>query len=396
MGKKNTSDKDYERNNVGAETDEELCFLEMENLREGEQRNPFHVPLVVTGILLFLLIAGFIGGSIYLKLLELQKKEQEVAAAFEQQEQERKTMEEAARAQAQEEVKKRLDEAKREGYAAGERDLLVHVQAQIESGSSIVEVLRLLYQDQLVVASGGKYHFIPRNNELKRNDYQMENLIVTDAGELQYYQNGAMTSYKGIDVSKFQGKIDWQKVARDGVTFAFIRVGYRGYGENGKLMEDELARANLQGANEAGVKAGVYFYTQAITKEEAVEEANMVLDIIAPYQIDCPVVIDVERVSTASGRMNLIDEQTRTEVVKTFCETVANAGYRPMIYHNLEMGTLLLNIEQLEAYEKWFAYYNTDFYYPYAYQVWQYSDKGKVQGIAGNVDMNIAFVPLWE
>ena len=170
MGKKNTSDKDYERNNVGAETDEELCFLEMENLREGEQRNPFHVPLVVTGILLFLLIAGFIGGSIYLKLLELQKKEQEVAAAFEQQEQERKTMEEAARAQAQEEVKKRLDEAKREGYAAGERDLLVHVQAQIESGSSIVEVLRLLYQDQLVVASGGKYHFIPRNNELKRNE----------------------------------------------------------------------------------------------------------------------------------------------------------------------------------------------------------------------------------
>lgn len=413
--------KTKENGQVGSEKQQELVReteeIEIEDLAEKEpdkraetegkhaeqladhadrKRNPFHVPLMLTGILLALLTVAFIGGTVYLQMKQKEQADQEAAAALELQEQEQKALEEAARAQAQAELERRIQEAKREGYGEGERDMLIHIQAQIESGSSIVEVLRLLYQDQLVLASGGQYHFIPRNPELKQNDYQKENLITLGNGELQYFQNGAMSSYKGIDVSKFQGKIDWKKVAEDGVTFAFIRVGYRGYGEKGVLMEDENARTNLEGANAAGIKTGVYFYTQAITKDEAVEEAKMVLDIIAPYQIDCPVVIDVEKVSKSDGRMNALDVQTRTEVVKAFCDAVAQAGYRPMIYHNLEMGALMLDIGQLEDYEKWFAYYNLEFYYPYAYQVWQYSDKGKVQGISGDVDMNIAFVPLWD
>ena len=403
--------KDKESLSSGMETEnmqdaEELEIRELaeeESEAEAEEtgsrpanKNPFHVPLVVTGILLVLLIAAFVGGTIYLQYQQKKKADQEAAAALELQEQEQKALEEAAKAQAQAELEKKIQTARREGYEEGERDLLIHIQAQIESGSSIVEVLRLLYQDQLVLASGGKYHFIPRNPELKQNDYQKENLISLDNGELQYYQNGGVSSYKGIDVSKFQGKIDWQKVAADGVTFAFIRVGYRGYGEKGVLMEDENARTNLEGANAAGIKTGVYFYTQAITVDEAVEEAKMVLEIIAPYKIECPVVIDVERVSQSGGRMNALDAKTRTEVVKAFCDTVSKAGYRPMIYHNLEMGALMLDVSQLEDYEKWFAYYNVEFYYPYAYQVWQYSDKGRVQGISGDVDMNIAFVPLWD
>lgn len=403
--------KDNESLSSGMETEnmqdaEELEIRELaeeESEAEAEEtggrpanKNPFHVPLVVTGILLVLLIAAFVGGTIYLQYQQKKKADQEAAAALELQAQEQKALEEAAKAQAQAELEKKIQTARREGYEEGERDLLIHIQAQIESGSSIVEVLRLLYQDQLVLASGGKYHFIPRNPELKQNDYQKENLISLDNGELQYYQNGGVSSYKGIDVSKFQGKIDWQKVAADGVTFAFIRVGYRGYGEKGVLMEDENARTNLEGANAAGIKTGVYFYTQAITVDEAVEEAKMVLEIIAPYKIECPVVIDVERVSQSGGRMNALDAKTRTEVVKAFCDTVSKAGYRPMIYHNLEMGALMLDVSQLEDYEKWFAYYNVEFYYPYAYQVWQYSDKGRVQGISGDVDMNIAFVPLWD
>lgn len=362
---------------------------------ESKKRNPFHVPLVVSGVLLVLLVAAFVGGTIYLKVVQRQKEEREAAASLELQEQEQRALEEAARAQAEEELEKRIAQARMDGYTDGEKEVLTHIRYQIENGTSIVEILRLLYQDQLVVASGGQYHFIPRDPNLKQNEYQIENLITTDDGELQYYQNGSMTSYKGIDVSKFQGKIDWQKVAQDGVVFAFIRAGYRGYGENGTLVEDESARDNLQGANDAGIKTGVYLYTQAITKEEAVEEANLVLDVIASYKIECPVVIDVEKVSKAGARMNALDAKTRTEIVKTFCETIAAAGYKPMIYHNLEMGALMLEIDQLEAYEKWFAYYNKEFYYPYAYQVWQYSDKGRVQGISGDVDMNIAFEPLW-
>ena len=404
FGKK-TKDKDVVGYGMASEDMQEAEELEIRELAEEEaeetggqsaKKNPFHVPLVVTGILLVLLIAAFVGGTVYLQYQQKQKADREASAALELQEQERKALEEAAKAQAQVELEKKIQTARREGYEEGEKDLLIHIQAQIESGSSIVEVLRLLYQDQLVLASGGKYHFIPRNPGLKQNDYQKENLKSLDNGELQYYQNGNVSSYKGIDVSKFQGKIDWQKVAADSIAFAFIRAGYRGYGEKGVLMEDENARTNLEGANAAGIKTGVYFYTQAITVDEAVEEAKMVLELIAPYKIECPVVIDVEKVSQSGGRMNALDAKTRTEVVKAFCDTVSKAGYRPMIYHNLEMGALMLDIEQLEDYEKWFAYYNPEFYYPYAYQVWQYSDKGRVQGISGDVDMNIAFVPIWE
>lgn len=295
-----------------------------------------------------------------------------------------------------EELELRLMEEYEAGVLEGEQNILEQIRLGLSEGTSLVETLRPLYKDHLVVASSGKYHFVPINEAMKKNDYSEENLLFLENGELQYQIDGIVTSYKGIDVSKFQGEIDWQKVAEDGVSFAFVRAGYRGYGSNGTLVEDATAAANLQGANEAGVKVGVYFYTQAITREEALEEAQLVMDLIEPYQIDCPVVIDVEKVSNADGRMNGIDPALRTEIVKTFCEAVAAAGYKPMVYHNLEMGALMLNLEELEEYDKWFAYYKQEMYYPYAYDIWQYSDKGHVNGINGAVDLNIAFNPFWE
>lgn len=141
---------------------------------------------------------------------------------------------------------------------------------------------------------------------------------------------------------------------------------------------------------------GVYFYSQAITEEEVIEEAELVLEKIAPYQIDCPVVFDVERVAEASGRMNGLSVEERTRLTEIFCQKIADAGYRPMIYYNTEMGALMLGIDALEGYEKWFASYSEQLYYPYEYKVWQYSQSGSVQGINGAVDLNISFVPLWE
>ncbi len=361
---------------------------------EKKSRNPFLVPLILVSVLLAVLGAAFIGGSFYLKMLREQESKE--AAALLETKEELRALEEAAQKQAEKELAKRLEEVKQAGRSEGEKEVLEQIQRSLDSGASVVEVFRMLYRDQLVVASGGRYHFIPIDPELKKNPYSMENLVIGESGELSYMQNGEVTSYKGIDVSKFQGKIDWQKVAEDGVSFAFVRVGYRGYGAKGVMAEDETARDNLQGANDAGVKVGVYYYTQAITEAEALEEADAVLELIASYQIDCPVVIDVEKVSASTGRMNALDAATRTQIVKTFCERIKAAGYRPMIYHNLEMGAVLLNIKELEEYDKWFAYYKNELYYPYAYRVWQYSDKGRVQGISGDVDLNIAFDPLWE
>ena len=275
-------------------------------------------------------------------------------------------------------------------------DVLSDIKAYLVGGNSAVETFRRVYKDDIVIVSGGKYHFIPIRDDLKHNTYVEENLQILENGELQYLKDGQVITYKGIDVSKHQGDIDWKKVAADGVEFAILRVAYRGYGEAGTLNEDEKFEQNIKGALDAGIKVGVYLYSQAITREELLEEAQFVLDLIAPYKVECPVVYDVEKVSGDKGRMNGISVEERTEFTRLFCETIEKAGYKPMIYHNMEMGAMLLNLEELEQYDKWFAYYNKDFYYPYEYKMWQYSDKGRVNGINGDVDLNISFGPIWE
>ncbi len=277
-----------------------------------------------------------------------------------------------------------------------EIEILETIKAKLAEGKSSVEALRSVYKDELVLVSGGQYHFVPIREDLKKNSFLNENLQILENGELQYLDGDQVVSHKGIDVSKHQGKIDWNLVAQDGVEFAILRIAYRGYGESGKLVEDEYYEQNVKGAINAGIKVGVYIYSQAINEAELLEEANLVLERIAPYKIEGPVVFDVEKVNNAQGRMNLITVEERTYLTKLFCDTIKGAGYKPMIYHNMEMSALMLDISQLEEYDKWFAYYNSDFYYPYDYKIWQYSDKGKVNGVKGEVDLNISFSPFWE
>lgn len=295
----------------------------------------------------------------------------------------------------QEELDGKFDEGIMWGAEQKEAEILGNIRQKLSEGVSVVETLREIYADEIVLTSGGKYHFVPINENLKMNSYEKSGLNILENGELQYMENGEIVSYKGIDVSKHQGKIDWNKVAADGVEFAFIRVALRGYG-TGKLVEDETFEQNITGALSAGIKVGVYVYSQAINEAELLEEAELVLQKIAPYKVECPVVYDVEMVSGGEGRMNNLSVEERTNLTKLFCETIKNAGYKPMIYHNMEMGALRIQLEALEDYDKWFAYYNKNFYYPYDYKVWQYSDKGTVNGIKGDVDLNISFVPLWE
>ncbi len=275
-----------------------------------------------------------------------------------------------------------------------EEEILGEIRVQLAEGQSALETLRPLYPDDVVLVSGGKYHFVPIQRELAQHGYLQENLQVLENGRFQYLENGQVVSHLGIDVSKYQGSIDWEKVAADGVEFVFLRLGLRGY-ESGKLVEDETFQANIQGALAHGIKVGVYFFSQAVTEAEAVEEANFVLERIAPYQIDCPVVFDVEKVGSSTARMNQLTPQERTNVTIAFLDTIEAAGYKSMFYHNMETALLLLELERLENYDKWFAYYGEDLYYPYAYGVWQYSEKGSVNGISGEVDMNIAF-KMWD
>lgn len=288
-----------------------------------------------------------------------------------------------------------LDQQVMSARQAASEEVLENIRSGLDAGDSVLETLRPLFPDELVVYSGGKYNFVPINRSLKMHSYDAANLNQLESGEYQYVQDGTVISHKGIDVSRHQGAIDWNLVAQDGVEFAFIRVGYRGYG-SGKMVEDEYFEDNIKGAIQAGIKVGVYFYSQAVSREEVLEEAAFVLEKIAPYKIECPVVFDVERVADASGRMNGISIEDRTAFTALFCQTIENAGYRPMIYHNTEMGVMMLGLEALEAYDKWFAAYSDVFYYPYEHRIWQYSQTGRVQGIQGDVDLNISFGPLWE
>lgn len=271
------------------------------------------------------------------------------------------------------------------------------IRTALSQGKTTVETLRPFYPDELVVVSDGRFHFVPINRELKLNQLDVANLNILENGEYQYMTDGQVTSHKGIDVSSHQGKIDWNLVAQDGVEFAIIRVGFRGYGSEGRLVVDEQFADNIQGAIAAGIKVGVYFFSQAVNETELLEEANLVLSQIEPYHLDCPVVYDVEKTTGdgRNGRMNQISVEERTNLTKLFCQTVAGAGYTPMIYHNTEMGALMIDIAALEEYDKWYASYSSKMFYPYEYKIWQYSDKGKIQGINTNVDLNICFAPIW-
>lgn len=305
----------------------------------------------------------------------------------------------AATAEAEAEKEQAVAEAgagKEQVAAEARNEVLEGIKAGLSTGDeSMVEVLRPFYPNDMVVVSGGKFHFVPIDYELKLNSYDDANLNILESGEYQYAVDGQVVTHKGIDVSRFQGDIDWNAVAVDGVEFAFIRVGNRGYG-TGKLVEDSTFDDNMQGALDAGINVGVYIYSQAITEEEIREEFQLVMDKIAPYNVKCPIVFDVEKTADASGRMNQLSVEERTNLTLLFCQLVEEAGHKPIIYHNVEMGALMIDVATLENYDKWLAYYNDDMYYPYEYKIWQYSDKGHVNGIDGEVDLNICFEPFWE
>lgn len=296
----------------------------------------------------------------------------------------------------QEELDARIAEALKNINGEEAERILSVIRDSLSQGRSTLDTLRDLYPDEIIVASGGRYHFVPINRDLKMNEYAQENLEVLDSGEFRYLTDGTVTSHKGIDVSSHQGKIKWDQVAEDGVEFAIIRVGFRGYGKAGKLVEDEQFDANIQGASKAGIKVGVYFFSQATTEEEVDEEVALVLDKIKPYRLDCPVVVDVEKVDDSQGRMNLISVEERTALMLRFCEKIEEAGYTPMLYHNTEMSAIMIDIAAFEKYDKWYASYSSKMFYPYAYSIWQYSNKGKVNGISTAVDLNICFEPVWE
>ena len=193
----------------------------------------------------------------------------------------------------------------------------------------------------------------------------------------------------GIDVSKWNGDIDWDKAKNAGVEFAIIRAGYRG-SVTGSLIQDIYFEENMRGTAAAGLPVGVYFFTQAVNEVEAVEEASAVLSWVREYDIAYPIFIDTEGAG-GNGRADALDVDMRTRVCEAFCRTIENAGYRAGVYASRNWYNHNLHTERLENYYIWLAEYRSIPLYQGYYRMWQYSSKGRIDGIEGNVDMNVMY-----
>ncbi len=233
---------------------------------------------------------------------------------------------------------------------------------------------------------GGKTYYYDKNGK-KVTGWQIIN------GANYYFESdgsrgGGTSGNLGIDVSTWQENVDWAKVKAAGIDYVFIRLGYRGY-TRGSLILDNEYRNHIAGATAAGLKVGVYFFTQAINEREAIEEASMCLQYVQGYNISYPIAIDVEY---SGGRADNLTAEQRTKVCRAFCETIRNGGYTPAVYANKSFFETMMYTSQLESYVIWLAHYTDKTSYARRYDIWQYSSKGSVNGISGYVDMNISYL----
>lgn len=220
----------------------------------------------------------------------------------------------------------------------------------------------------------------PDRNPYDRYDFQYsrDNYLVLQR----------LPSSPGVDVSAYQGNIDWETVADSGIEFAIIRLGYRGYGKAGKLVEDEYAKQNLKGAREAGLKVGAYFFSQALNDGEVDEEIDFMLEILGDFSLDMPIILDWE-IPTDTARTVNMDARTLTNMQRHFCLTMSAKGYDPMVYFNWTQSEKLYYLSELEEWPFWLALYQDRMTYPWEVEMWQYTCTGKVPGIQGDVDINV-------
>ncbi len=245
--------------------------------------------------------------------------------------------------------------------------------------------------DYFIFKKGNSFEYLPVEKGAAKHSYDWDNLVHYSR-EKDYVVGGVSRVLKGIDVSVFQGNINWNAVKADGVDFAFIRLGYRGY-TNGAIKLDTNFHQNIQGAQAAGVRVGVYFYSQAVSRSEAIEEANFCLDELSGYSLDLPVVFDLEGGANGSYRTYGMSTSTAVKMVSAFCDTIESGGYKSMYYSYAKfLAEHEGMVAQLEDYDLWMAMYYRVPFFPYNFKIWQYSSTGSVSGISGGVDMNMMFL----
>lgn len=233
----------------------------------------------------------------------------------------------------------------------------------------------------------GKYDGLGLKMPVEENRFHMSNLYYENGRAV--YEDDQFTSVTGIDVSEFQGEIDWEAVKSDGIGFVMIRLGFRG-SENGALVLDSKFKENLKGAKKVGLDVGVYFFSQAITPEEAIEEARYVMKHIRGKGVHYPVAFDMEPIDGTERTADLTKEE-KTAIADAFCQVIDRNGHTPMIYGNPKWMRKHIDLGYLSDYDKWLAHYTEATSYKSSFTMWQYTDSGSVEGIYDPVDMNLYF-----
>ena len=222
-------------------------------------------------------------------------------------------------------------------------------------------------------------------NKLDNNNFS------ADATLKYYNENGKSASTEGVDISELNGEIDWNRVKASGIDFAMIRIGGRGYGSEGSLYPDSKAIENINNAKEAGIKVGVYFFSQAINNQEAVEEAEYVKELLGDIKLDYPVAYDWEIIKDDEARTDNVTAAQSNECAISFCEKIKEYGYTPIIYSPSRELYFKYDLSRLSEYDIWYCEYaNVPTFY-YEFSMWQYSCTGRVDGIDSEVDLNICF-----
>lgn len=242
----------------------------------------------------------------------------------------------------------------------------------------------------LVEYSDGTEEWVVISPYLPKNTYDFTKLVSSD-DQMKYEVDGKSVSFIGVDISKYQGEVDFYQLKDAGIDYVMLRVGARGY-SSGNIIMDEYFTTNIQKATEAGLDVGVYFYSQALTEEEAIEEANVVIQSLAGYTLQYPVAFDMEYVENDTARVEALTRADKTKITKAFLDTIQAAGYRAMIYGNKEWLIKRIDLSYLKDYEVWLSQQKDIPDYPYKFSMWQYSTSAEIHGIDGYANLNICFI----
>ncbi len=238
----------------------------------------------------------------------------------------------------------------------------------------------------------GTEEWVMLNPYLKKNTYDFTNLE-EKAGLRRYMENGKKISYVGVDLSKQNGDVNFNSMKAAGVDYVMIRLGGRGY-STGQISLDENFKKNIEGAAAAGLDIGVYFYSQAISQEEAIQEVNFVIQNLEPYRanVKYPIAFDMEFVANDTAIIDSLTKDEKTNIATSFLESVKAAGYVPMIYGDKEWLIKEIDLARLQSYDVWLVQEQELPDYPYQFTMWQYSTEGVVNGVSGDANLNISFV----